>query len=151
MSINVELIKKLRDETGAGVLEVKEALTAAEGDYEKAKAALVKKGLAKAEKKAERVTKDGLVHAYIHAGGKVGSLVFIACETDFVAKTDDFKTLCNEVALQVCTEDYVEIRDLLDAEYIRDGSKKIKDLVKETIAKLGENIEIKEFARFSVR
>ena len=103
-TINVELIKKLREETGAGVLDVKQALETHGGDEAKAREDLVKKGLVKAAKKsAEREVKDGLVHSYIHAGGKVGSLVSVACETDFVAKTEQFQKLVHEVALQVCT------------------------------------------------
>jgi elongation factor Ts len=150
MKLDVENIKKLREETGAGVLDVKKELEESGGDYKKAKEALMKKGLAKAEKKVDRETNDGLIHSYIHAGGKVGSLVYVSCETDFVAKTEDFKTLCHEIALQVAVDDYDSVEDLLHSEYVRDGSKKIEDLVRETIAKLGENIEIKEFSRLSV-
>lgn len=150
MKMDVESIKKLREETGAGVLDAKKALEEFDGDYQKAYDKLFAKGLAKAETKGDRAVNDGLVYSYIHAGGKVGSLVLIACETDFVAKTEDFKKLCHEVALQVATEEYETVAELVEAENVRDSSKKIKDLVKETIAKLGENIEIKEFCRFSV-
>lgn len=149
--IDAKTIKKLREETGAGILDTKEALEDANNNYEEAKEALLKKGLAKADKKADREAADGLVHSYIHAGGKVGSLVLIACETDFVAKTDDFKKLCHEVALQVATEEYSDVDELLGSEYIKDTSKTIEDLVKGTIAKLGENIQIKNFVRLSVR
>ncbi len=148
--MNIEDLKKLREETGAGVMEVKHALEEFQGDYNKAKEDLMKKGLAKAAKKADRVTKDGLVYSYIHATGKVGSVVAIACETDFVAKTEEFKKLCHEVALQVCTEDYTSVESLLESEFIKDANKKISDLVNETIAKLGEKIEIKKFSRISV-
>ncbi|RJR28046.1 translation elongation factor Ts [candidate division WWE3 bacterium] len=151
MSFNINDIKKLREETGAGVLEVKQALENAEGDYEKAKAELMKKVAAKAAKKADRVTKDGLVESYIHAGGKVGSLVTLACETDFVAKTDDFKKLAHEVAMQVCTEEFENVDELLNSEYIRDPGKKIKDLIDEVVAKVGEKVEIREFTKFNVR
>lgn len=151
MKFDVKAIKELRDDTGAGILDVKNALEEFEGDVEKARESLKKKGLAKAEKKANRAANDGLIHSYIHAGGKVGSMVFVACETDFVAKTDDFKKLVHEIALQVATEEYANLEALNEADYIRDPSKKIKDLVKETIGKLGENMEIKDFARFSVR
>lgn len=101
MSINVTDIKKLREETGAGVMEVKHALEENGGDYTKAHALLMSKVSAKAAKKSDRVTKDGLVEAYIHLGGKVGSLLWLACETDFVAKTDEFKKLAHEIAMQV--------------------------------------------------
>ncbi len=148
--MNIEDIKKLREETGAGVMEVKHALEEFSGDYEKAKEDLMKKGLAKAAKKSDRVTKDGLVYSYIHATGKVGSLVAIACETDFVAKTEQFKKLCHEIALQVCTEEYASTEALLESEFIKDSSKKVSDLIAETVAKLGEKIEIKSFTRISV-
>lgn len=147
---NVDDIKKLRDETGAGVLEIKNALEEFDGDFEKAKEDLMKKGKAKAAKKADRDALDGLVYAYIHNGGKVGSLILMACETDFVAKTDDFQNLCKEVAMQVCTGDYDSVKNLLKAEYMRDESKTIKDLITEAIAKLGENIELREFTKYSV-
>lgn len=149
--MNIELIKRLREETGAAILDVKQALADFDNDYNKAKDHLMKKALLKADKKAERNAADGLIHSYIHLGGKMGSLVHIACETDFVAKTEDFKKLCNEVALQVCTEDYENIEALLAAPYIRDERKSVSDLVKETIAKTGEKIQIINFARFSVR
>lgn len=148
--INVEDIKKLREETGAGVLEIKQALEKFDGNIEKATAELVAKGASKAAKKADRVANDGLVHAYIHGAGKVGSLVMVACETDFVAKTDAFIKLCHEIAMQVCTEEYADLNALLEAEYMRDPSKKVKDLITDTIAKLGEKIELKKFVRFAV-
>jgi len=150
MAIDAEKIKKLRDETGAGILEIKSMLEDVAGDFEKAKEGLMKKVASKAAKKADRIASDGLVFSYIHNGGKVGSMVLISCETDFVAKTDDFKKLCLEVAMQVCSEDYKDVKDLLDSEYIRDPSKKILDLVNEAIAKLGEKIEIVKFVKFSV-
>jgi elongation factor Ts len=148
--INVEIIKKLREETGAGVLEIKLALEKFEDDYEKVKADLLSKGASKAAKKADRVTKDGLVHAYIHGTGKVGSMVAVACETDFVAKTDAFIKLCHEIAMQICTEEYADVEAVLNAEYMRDPSKKVQDLINDTIAKLGEKIELKKFVRFAV-
>lgn len=148
---NIKEIKKLREETGAGVLEVKTALEKHKGDYKKAKEELMKKAAKKAEKKAGRTAGDGLVHSYIHAGGKVGSLVWIACETDFVAKTEDFKKLCNEIAMQICTESYKDVKELEKSEYMRDPSKKIIDLVNEVTAKVGEKIVIKDFAKFDVR
>lgn len=150
MSIDMGIIKKLREETGAGVLEVKKLLDELEGDYDKVRAELMKKVADKAAKKADRVAGDGLVFSYIHNGGKVGSLVLVACETDFVARTDDFKKLCQEISMQVCTEDYDSVDDLLKDEYIRDPAKKILDLVNETTAKVGERIEIKKFIKYSV-
>ena len=150
MAIEVKKLKQLRDETGAGILEIKSILDEVGGDYDKAMEELMKKVVAKAEKKADRVAGDGLVYSYIHNGGKVGSMVMVNCETDFVAKTDDFVKLCREVAMQVCTEDFTDIKSLLDSEYIRDPSKKIIDLVNECTAKVGEKIEISKFVKFSV-
>jgi elongation factor Ts len=150
MSLNVQDIKKLREETGAGILDVKQALQDNAGDYEKAKAELAKKGLAKAEKRAERETGDGLVYSYIHGKGKVGSMVMVGCETDFVAKTDDFKALCHELAIQIVSIEYNSVEELLADEYIKDPSKKVSDLVAETIAKTGENVEVKDFSRLAI-
>lgn len=150
MGLNVNDIKNLREETGAGVLEVKQALENASGDVNKAREELMKKVSAKAAKKSERSANDGLVFSYIHAGGKIGSLVVVACETDFVAKTEDFQKLCKEVALQVCTADFATLEELLDSEYVRDAGKKIRNLVEEATAKIGEKIEIRKFVKFSV-
>ena len=135
--LKVEDIKKLREETGAGVMEVKQTLEQCNGSYAEAFKILMEKVGAKAAKKSERVTKDGLVTSYIHAGGKIGSLISLACETDFVAKTEAFQNLAHEVALQACTEEFENVEALLTSEYIRDPSKKIQDLVNETIAKTG--------------
>lgn len=149
MSISMEDIKKLREETGAGVMDAKKALEEF-GDYVRAKEAMVKAGHAKAAKKSERTTADGLVVSYMHATGKVGSLVEVNCETDFVAKTEDFKTLCKEVAMQAAAMPAESVEDLMNQEYIRDASKKISDLVTAVIAKTGENVKIARFARFKV-
>jgi len=146
---NKELILKLRKETGAGVMDAKNTLQQLGGDYEKAKAELMKLGLAKATKKADREVKAGLVESYIHTG-RVGSLVKVSCETDFVAKTDEFKKLAKELAMQVSAMDPENIEELLKSAYIRDSKKSIEDLVKETIAKVGENIQIAEFSRFEI-
>ncbi len=151
MAQDIQLIKQLREDTGAGVLEVKTALEENNGDYEKAKAVLMKKAEAKAAKKADRVTKDGLVESYVHLGGKSGSMILLACETDFVAKTDDFKKLAHEIAMQACTSDYDTVEALVESEYIRDASKKIKDLINEVTAKVGEKIELRKFVRFDTR
>ncbi|MBN1162139.1 translation elongation factor Ts [Patescibacteria group bacterium] len=150
MKLDVKNIKKLREETGAGVLEVKKTLEETNGDYKRARQILMEKVGDKAAKKADRETKDGIVVSYIHSGGRIGSLVVVACETDFVAKTDDFKKLADEIAMQVCTDDYESVDDLLKDDYIRDSSKNVQDLINETIAKVGEKIEIKDFVKFSV-
>ncbi len=149
MPISVDDIKKLREETGAGVMDAKKALEEL-GSYEKAKEVLMKAGAVKAAKKADRNASDGLVVSYIHTNGKVGSLVEINCETDFVAKTEAFKKLCQEVSMQVAAIPSKDVEELLSQDYIRDGSKKIADLVTETIAKVGENIKIARFSRFKV-
>jgi elongation factor Ts len=150
MQFNINDIKSLRGETGAGVLEVKQALETAGGDMNKAKEELMKKVASKAAKKAGRMAGDGLVCSYVHATGKVGSMVVVGCETDFVARTDDFKKLCREIAMQVCSFDFKTVEELNDSEYIRDSSKKIQDIVNEVTAKTGEKIEIKRFVKFSV-
>ena len=150
MELNIKDIKNLREESGAGVLEVKQALENSSGDYAKAKEELMKKVGSKAAKKSDRVTKDGLIFAYLHAGGRVGTLIYMACETDFVAKTEDFQRLCKEVAMQAATGDCSSVEELLNDEYIRDPTKKISDLLNETIAKVGEKIELKKFIKYSV-
>src|ERR1700716_752533 len=121
MTVKVDDIKLLREQTGAGIADCREALEEAEGDLEKAKQVLKKKGLDKAAAKGEREVKAGMVEVYSH-GGKVGVLVELLCETDFVAKTEDFKTLAHEVALQIASMKPESVGDLLEQEYIRDGS-----------------------------
>ena len=101
MTVTAEQIKKLRETTGAGILEAKKTLEEFNGDFDKAVAVLKAKGVARAEKKAEREARQGMVESYIHAGGKIGVLVEVNCETDFVARTDDFKSLTHEIALQI--------------------------------------------------
>lgn len=150
MPINMELITKLREATGAGVLEAKQVLDDNGEDFEKAKEILLKKAGAKAAKKADRVIKDGLVYSYIHTGGRAGSLIVLGCETDFVARTDDFQKLCKEIAMQICSDDYANVDEVLASEYIRDPAKKIQDLVNELTAKVGEKIELRKFVKFSV-
>jgi elongation factor Ts len=149
MNISVDQIKKLREETGAGIADCREALTEAEGEMKKAKQILKQKGLDKAASKGEREVKAGLVEVYSHAG-KVGVLVELLCETDFVAKTDDFKSLAHEIALQVASMKPDSVSDLLEQEYIRDGSQTIDSLVKAIISKLGENIQIGRFERIAL-
>ena len=146
---NKELILKLRSETGAGVMDAKNALAELSGDYDKAKAELLKLGLAKATKKADRQVTAGLVESYIHTG-RVGALVKISCETDFVAKTDEFKLLAKELAMQVSAMDPENVEELLKSAYIRDSKKSVEDLIKETIAKVGEHIQVSEFSRFEI-
>ncbi len=146
MDISLDLLKKLRSETSAGVSDCRQALEDANGDYEKAKKLLIARGVEKAAKKADRQTAAGLVESYVH-GGKVGVLVEVRCETDFVARTDEFKHLTHEVALQVAATNPKDTKALLESPYIRDPKLTIADLVKQAIAKLGENITLGKFTR----
>ncbi len=150
MDFDINVIKQLRDETGAGIMDVKNALAAANGDVKLAKEELHKKGLARAEKRADREANEGLVYSYIHNGSKIGSMVMLTCETDFVAKTEDFGKVAKEIALQVSSEEYADLETLLNSPYIRDESKKVSDLVAELSAKTGEKVELKNFVRFAI-
>ena len=150
MSIDLGLIKKLRDQTGAGVADCRQALEEANGDLTKATQLLRRRGIDKADKKKDRVAKEGLVLSYIHSGGRVGVLLEVSCETDFVARTEDFKQLAHELSMQVAAMDPATVEDLLAEPYIRDSAQTVRDLVKEMIAKLGENIKVNRFARFEI-
>lgn len=147
--MNLENIKKLRGETGAGVADCKLALSEAKGDMEKAKEILKKKGLDRAFQKSEREVKAGLVEVYSH-NGKVGVLVELLCETDFVARTGEFKNLAHELALQVASMNPQSLKELLSQEYIRDSFLTVDQLVKSVVGKLGENIQIGRFERYSL-
>ncbi len=147
--MNLELIKKLREQTGAGIADCKEALKESKNDIEKAKAYLKEKGFDKAKSKEGREVKAGMVEVYSH-GGKVGVMVELLCETDFVAKTDDFKNLGHELALQIASMNPSSVDDLLSQEYIRDNSQTIDQLVKSVIGKLGENIQVGRFERIAL-
>ncbi len=149
MAIDVSFIKQLREETQAGVADCRAALEEAKGDLKQAKEILKKKGFERAAKKGDRATNAGLIESYVH-GGRVASLVEILCETDFVARTDEFKTLAHEVAMQVASMNPKDAEELLKQEYIRDSSKTIEMLLKETIAKLGENIVLGRITRLEL-
>jgi len=194
MAISIDMVKELRECTGAGVLDCRNALEEVDGDFDKASELLRKKGLTIAAAKAGREANEGLVEAYIHAGGKLGVLVEINCETDFVARTDDFQELAHDLAMQIAAADprYVAPEDipaevleqerqwqreqvegdkpeeimerilegklkkfygevcLLDQPFIRDGELTVRDLITARIAKLGENIKVRRFARFEL-
>ncbi len=165
MPVTAAQVKELRDKTGAGIMDSKRALEESAGDIAKAESILNAKGLASAAKKADRSTSEGLVVSYIHTGGRVGSMVELNCETDFVARTDEFGILGRNIAMQVAAmnpiyldrasipEDVEDVKEeelLNEQEYIRDSSMKITDLVKESIGKLGENIRIRRFSRFEL-
>ncbi|RLD16442.1 elongation factor Ts [candidate division KSB1 bacterium] len=193
--ITAAMVKQLRDKTGAGMMDCKKALQEAEGDFDKAVEILRKKGIAKAAKRAGREANEGVVTAYIHPGSKLGVLVEINCETDFVANTDDFQTFAKNIAMHIAASNPLAIRRedldqevlnkekeiyreqalasgkpehivekivegrmekyfsevcLLEQPYVKDPDKTVKDLLTETIAKVGENVTIKRFARFRI-
>ncbi len=191
--VKAALVKELREKTGAGMMDCKKALIEAEGDLEKATTILREKGLSSAAKKSGRITSEGLVDAYIHMGGKIGVLIEVNCETDFVAKNEEFKSFVRDLCMQIAAanpqyisreevpeevvhkeseifknqalaegkpekivdkiiegkmDKYYQEVCLLEQEFIRDTDFKIMDLLKEMIAKLGENITVRRFARF---
>lgn len=165
MQISTAAIKELRDKTSAGIMECKKALFDAGGDIEKAIEALRQRGLALAEKKANRVASQGLIEAYIHPGGRIGTIVEVNCETDFVARTDEFKELAHNLVLQITamSPQFIspgEIPPEIDVEpqvaclllqpFIKDSSKTVQDIITETIARVGENIKVRRFARFEL-
>ena len=195
MAITAQQVKELRERTGAGMMDCKKALTEADGDLDKAVEALRTSGLAAAEKKSGRATAEGLIESYIHAGGKIGVLLEVNCETDFVARTDDFQELVRDIAMHVAAADPRFVRreevteDVLDRErrifreqaiaegkpenivdrivdgkvgkfygecvlleqsFVKDPDKTVEDLIKERIAKIGENIQVARFVRFQL-
>ena len=195
MEVSATMVKELREKSGAGMMDCKKALAETGGDMEKAFDFLRQKGLAAAAKKADRMATDGAVGAYVHAGGKIGVLVEINCETDFVARTAEFQTLLKDVAMQIAAANprcvrreevtagdldkereiyrqqaleqgkpekvvdkivegkidkfYSEVC-LLEQSFIKDPDKKVLDVVNDAIARLGENIQVRRFARFSL-
>ena len=193
--ISATTVKELRAKTGAGIMDCKEALAVNNGNIEEAAGWLRQKGISKADKKASRETSEGQVGSYIHLGGRVGVLVEVNCETDFVAKTDEFVSLVNGIAMQIAAmspkfitreevpqeaidkeiagykaaaieegkpeniaekiatgkvDKYFQAQCLMEQPYIKDDSKTIESLIKETIARTGENIRIKRFSRFDL-
>lgn len=193
--ITAQMVKELRERTGVGMMDCKRALEATEGDIEKAIDELRTKGLAKAAKKASRVASEGTITSYIHGGGRIGVLVEINCETDFVGKTDEFKQLAHDIAMQIAAsnptyisreevpqavqdhekevlraqaleegkpekvidkmvegrlEKYFKENCLLEQPYIKDPDKTVQQMVLEMVSKIGENINIRRFARYEV-
>lgn len=142
MTAMLDQIKELREETGAGIMDVRKALTESKGDLTKARAWIKKKGLARAESKEGRETGSGAVFSYVHFNGKVGALVKLACETDFVAKTEDFQTLGREIAMQVASMKPANVDELVKQDYLRDSTQTIDELVKALSGKTGENIKV---------
>ncbi len=189
--ISIEQIKKLKELSGAGLTDAKQALVEAKGDFDKALEAMRKKGLTKAEKRGDRETREGLIEAYIH-DGRLGAIVEVNCETSFVAKTDEFKTLAHQIAMQIASmnplyvsEEDIPAKDkkakikeleanfkgpenmkkqilegqmkkafadkvLMNQPYILDDSKTVEQFIKESIAKTGENITIRQFKRIEL-
>ena len=145
--ITAAMVKELREKTGAGMMDCKKALTATDGDQEKAVDFLREKGIAKAEKKAGRIAAEGVVAVYRSDDGKVVSMVEVNCETDFVSATDNFHAVADKIAKQIADVDPKDLDDLNDSEL--DG-KKVSDLVTETIASIGEKVAIRRFARYAV-
>ena len=165
MAISVSAVKALREQTGAGVMDCKRALEASGGDMDQAAAWLRQQGLAIAAKKTNRLAAQGLVESYIHAGGRIGVLVEVNCETDFVARTSEFKELAHNLAMQIAATaprcispdetfpdaDYSPPEScLLTQPFIRDPDKTVRDVITETIAKVGENIQVRRFSRFEL-
>lgn len=193
MEISATMVKELREKTGAGIMDCKEALSASEGSIEDAVDYLRKKGLQAAEKRSSRATREGVVHSYIHGGGRLGVLVEVNCETDFVARTDDFQELCKDLGMQIAASNpkYVSMEQvpqeavakersileeqarqsrrpenviarivdgrmqkyyqevcLLEQPFVKDPDRTVNDILRDHIAKLGENISIARFARF---
>ncbi|MFC2060437.1 elongation factor Ts [Chloroflexota bacterium] len=165
MEISTSSVKELRDESGSGVMECRNALVEAEGDMGKALHILKQRSLLRAEKKKERSVTQGIIKAYIHTGERIGAMVELSCETDFVARTDEFKQLAHNLAMQVAAIDPKYIAEdelpegadlepaaacLLLQSYIKEPDKTIQAIINDTIALVGENIKVKRFARFEV-
>ena len=165
MEITTADIKELREQSGAGIMECRDALIEAAGNIDKALQCLKERGLLKAERKIKRETSQGVIEAYIHTGGRIGAMVEVNCETDFVARTDEFKELAHHLAMQVVAlspqfisgEEIPEGADvesqaacLLLQPYIRNPDMTVQDIIVETIAKVGENIKVSRFARFEL-
>ena len=165
MQVPTTAIKELREKTGAGVVDCKKALLEAEGNMEKASEILSERGLALARKKADRTVDQGIIEAYVHPGGQIATLVEVNCESDFVARTKEFKELAHNLALQIAAmaPQFISLDDmpqeadsdpketcLLLQPYIRDPNKTIQDTITETIAKVGENIKVRRFVRFEL-
>jgi elongation factor Ts len=164
MAIDTSKIKQLREETGAPVMDCKRALEESSGSMDSARQWLRERGAAVAEKKAGRVASQGLVDSYIHGGGRIGVIVEVNCETDFVARSDDFKRLVHDIAMQIAATDPTHIGTeenpptdvpegslpLLKQPFIRDEKRTIQELVHEAIGKLNENIVVRRFSRYEL-
>ncbi len=150
MTFSANDVKVLREKTGAGMMDCKKALDEAGGDMVKAEALVQARGLAKAEKKADRETKEGFVASYVHTTGKVGVLVELLCETDFVGRNDEFRALARDIAMQVAAMNPADNAELLTQPYIKDGSQTVESLIKQLSGKIGEHITLGRFVRLAV-
>ena len=165
MAVSVELVRNLRDQTGAGIMDCKDALEKSDGDMEKAVLALREKGVASVAKRAGKDTNEGVIDTYLHTGGRVGAIVELGCETDFVARTEEFQKLAHEIAMQVAAmaplyvdADEIEEGDtrppaqitLMQQPFIKNSSSSVGEMVKELAAKVGENIRVVRFSRLAV-
>ena len=165
MKIPTDKVRELREQSGAGIMECRNALFEVEGDIAKALQLLKQRSLIKVEEKRERSASQGIIEVYIHTGGRLGAMVEVNCETDFVARTDEFKELAHHLAMQVAAQDpqFISLEEIpegaeLEAQaaclllqpYIKNPDMSIQDIIDETIAKVGENIKISRFARFKI-
>ena len=165
MAIAVELVRARREQTGAGILDCKQALEASQGDLKQAADALRLKGFAQVAKRSDRTTNQGVIEAYIHAGGRLGALVELGCETDFVARTSEFKELAHDIAMQVVAmaPEYLDKADmeegdtrpvaqvsLLQQPFIKDNSSAVGEVVQVLAAKVGENVRVLRFTRLAL-
>ena len=165
MAVDVQLVRTLRDQTGAGIMDCKEALEKSDGNLEKAVLALREKGVASAVKRVGRETNEGVIETYLHTGGRVGAMVELGCETDFVARTEEFQKLAHDIAMQVAamgpvyvSEDDIEEGDarppaqiaLMLQPFIKNSSSSVGEMVKELAGKVGENIRVVRFSRLAV-
>ena len=146
--VTASLVKELREKTGAGMMDCKKVLTETDGDMEKAIELLRERGIAKAAKKSGRIAAEGLVECYISENGKVGSIVEVNSETDFVAKNEEFKNFVINVAKQVAEKNPTDVEELLGQAFIEDSTKTVKEVLTEKIATIGENMNIRRFTRF---
>lgn len=147
--VSIDKIKQLREETEISIAECKKALEEANDDIEKAKEILKKKYGELAKKRIEKEAREGIIEVYSHSGKKIGVMIDLRCESDFVARSPDFQKLAHELCLQIAAIDPAET-PIMEQVYIRDESKKVKDLIEEYIAKFGENIKIERFVRYQI-
>ena len=165
MAVSVELVRTLRDQTGAGIMDCKEALEKADGSLENAVIVLREKGVASVAKRVSRTTNEGVIETYLHTGGRVGAMVELGCETDFVARTEEFQKLAHDIAMQVAAmgpvyidKDDIEEGDarppaqtsLMQQPFIKNSSSSVGEMVKELAARVGENIRVVRFSRLAI-